>query len=307
MPAIFHVKSNTIGDFTGTVTVMNSAGSTATANATDLVRPVDWNSGHRFAQTIAGNTAGQSTGAGTNFVYGGTNGVTLSISTGADINTIWFSAGGGGAAPQQSFFWGMVPGMSTAVSQVGNGTIAVYPVMREGGFTATRANIWASLSVSSSSNSSHAGALSIHVGLYTRNGSTLSLASSGSQSYQWTNTSNNSLGSIASLRQLTIPIDVNYTGGDLWIAVMSRSSTTNANWFTGSNVLQSVNPHSGQVVGNIGEATNATRGVLGLGRFSASSSVLPASMAFSNITGGLGGTASASRLMPNVYFANFTA
>ena len=43
-----HVKSNTIADFTGTVTVMNSAGTTATALATDLVRPSDWNSNHIF-------------------------------------------------------------------------------------------------------------------------------------------------------------------------------------------------------------------------------------------------------------------
>lgn len=48
---ITHAKSNTLGDFTGTVTVFNSAGTTTTAVATDLVRPTDWNSGHAY--TIA--------------------------------------------------------------------------------------------------------------------------------------------------------------------------------------------------------------------------------------------------------------
>ncbi len=38
MGALIHVKSNTIGDFTGTVTVPNSAGGTETKAATDLVR-----------------------------------------------------------------------------------------------------------------------------------------------------------------------------------------------------------------------------------------------------------------------------
>lgn len=43
-----HAKSNTIADMTGTVTVNNSSGGTATIAATDLVRPSDWNSNHIF-------------------------------------------------------------------------------------------------------------------------------------------------------------------------------------------------------------------------------------------------------------------
>jgi len=49
-----HAKSNTIGDFTGTVTVFNSAGTTTTAVATDLVRPVDWNSAHNLTLQVNG-------------------------------------------------------------------------------------------------------------------------------------------------------------------------------------------------------------------------------------------------------------
>ena len=48
MPALT-IKHNhvlTIGDMTGTITVFNSAGTTTTANATDLVLPSDWNTGH---------------------------------------------------------------------------------------------------------------------------------------------------------------------------------------------------------------------------------------------------------------------
>lgn len=206
----------------------------------------------------------------------------------------------------QSFFRAFPENGSTQAAQIGNGTIAVLPVIREGALSVSRADILASISLSSSSNSSHAGVISAYIGIYTRNGSTLSLASSGSQSHQWSNTSNNSVASVASLRQLSVPLNINYTDGqDLWVAVMTRTSTTNANWFTASNILQPQAGHTAQVVGLIGQASNNTQGILGLGRYSASSTALPSSMAFSHITGGA--TASISRFAPNVYFANFTA
>jgi hypothetical protein len=46
--AVSHIKSNTLADWSGQVTVGNSTGGTATVQATDLVRPVDWNSVHTF-------------------------------------------------------------------------------------------------------------------------------------------------------------------------------------------------------------------------------------------------------------------
>lgn len=80
---ISHVKSDTIGDMTGTVTVMNSVGSTATVAATDLIRPSDWNSAHNQYLTLSGNTAGQSTISGTNIVLQGGDNITLSATTAA--------------------------------------------------------------------------------------------------------------------------------------------------------------------------------------------------------------------------------
>jgi hypothetical protein len=52
LATITHIKSNTIGDMTGTVTVFNSAGTTTTQLATDLIRPSDWNSNHSIAITM---------------------------------------------------------------------------------------------------------------------------------------------------------------------------------------------------------------------------------------------------------------
>lgn len=91
--AISHVKSNTIADWTGTVTVGNSTGGTQTVNATDLVRPGDWNSAHNQYYTLAGNTNNASTVSGTNVVFSGGTNVTL-IGNGA---TIGISAGNGTA------------------------------------------------------------------------------------------------------------------------------------------------------------------------------------------------------------------
>ena len=86
--AVSHVKSNTVADWTGTVTVGNSTGGTQTVNATDLVRPGDWNSAHNQFYTLSGNTSNASTASGTNVVLAATGNITLAGSTG----TIWVSA-----------------------------------------------------------------------------------------------------------------------------------------------------------------------------------------------------------------------
>ena len=86
--AVSHVKSNIVADWTGTVTVGNSTGGTQTINATDLVRPGDWNSAHNQFYTLAGNTNNASTASGTNVVFQAAGDLTIAGSTG----TIVFSA-----------------------------------------------------------------------------------------------------------------------------------------------------------------------------------------------------------------------
>lgn len=83
--AVSHVKSNTIADWTGTVTIGNSTGGTQTINATDLVRPGDWNSAHNQFYTLSGNTTNASTASGTNVVFQGAGGITLGGSTGTIV------------------------------------------------------------------------------------------------------------------------------------------------------------------------------------------------------------------------------
>lgn len=80
--SLYHVKSNTVADMTGTITGYDSAGSTTTMAATDLVRPSDWNSVHNVIQNLSGNTLGTSQVSGTDIVWAGGNNITLSASAG---------------------------------------------------------------------------------------------------------------------------------------------------------------------------------------------------------------------------------
>lgn len=89
--AVSHVKSLAAADFTGTVTVFNSQGSTTTAAATDLVRPSNWNEAHNQFSTLSGNTANSSALSGTNIVLQGGNNITLSGVSAAGAATIVIS------------------------------------------------------------------------------------------------------------------------------------------------------------------------------------------------------------------------
>lgn len=260
------------------------------------------------ARTLSFNALGAMTMGYTNGTIQVSAPATSSISgTGAvsvQVNGSTISIG----APAQtllSFFNAIPPGI-TQVAQNGQGSVQVYPVYDPEQFSCSRADIMASISVSSSSNSSHAGVISAYIGLYTRNVSTLSLASSGSQSYQWTNTSNNSMASISAFRRLSVPINVNYSGGDIWVGVMSLTSTTNANWFTASNLV--VQPLANvQLQGLIGEASNNTKQyILGQGVFSATSNAMPSSMAFTQITGVGSSGIGANMMLAPIMFANLT-
>jgi hypothetical protein len=80
-----HVFSSPFAEDTGTVTVFNSAGVSVTEPATSLIGANEWNSAHNQTITLTGNTAGSSTVSGTNILFSGGIGITLS-GTGSTIN-----------------------------------------------------------------------------------------------------------------------------------------------------------------------------------------------------------------------------
>jgi hypothetical protein len=87
MPNIQHLKTNTIADLTGTVTVWNGV-TTETVAATNLVRPVDWNASHAGGWDLAASNVTYSSGTvilsgGANVTVGTNAGQTITISAAA--------------------------------------------------------------------------------------------------------------------------------------------------------------------------------------------------------------------------------
>ena len=277
-----------------------------------------------------GNTAG-STGVVTtgNAVFVGSGVISLSQSTGAagsaatisilapatslisatglvSISTNVSTISIGMAIPQLSFFQPLGPIQSTLATQMGNGTVQVYPAIAAFPFSASRVDMMASVSCSNLAVSTEAQTLSMFVGLYSLNGSTLSLASSGSQTYEWTNSSNGSSSVLSGLRRFSAPINVNYTGGfDIFVGIMSNTTYVNTNGISLSNVVIPVAP-AAVLNGLLGETTNSTKQfVPGQGYFSATSAGMPASMAISQIYG-IGSGSNTAYAVP-VQFVNLTA
>lgn len=185
---------------------------------------------------------------------------------------------------------------SVSATQLGLGSIYIQGMALPANLSMSALRQFVSGSFSSSSNSSYAGTVSLQAGIYTRNGSTLSLASSGSQSYAFTNTSNNSTASLSGLRDMTVPLNASLTPGNYWLALWSSTASANANWYTLSNVFQSVAAIG--YSGRFGAASNASNQLeFGQGIWSTTSAALPSSIGFSNITG----TGANSQPLVNLY------
>jgi hypothetical protein len=195
---------------------------------------------------------------------------------------------------------------STVAGQYGNGSVVVWPIDGEIPFSASAANFFASVTQSTTTNSL-AGAISAYIGLYTLNASTLSLASSGSQSYQFTYSSTNSTANIIGFKMFTLPINVNFSGGqDVWLAFMTRTSSTGAASFAASNIVVSGQAATQSGFGMFGVATQLTLQVLlGAGMWSTTSTALPTSILFTAITGP-NGTNPTGRFPPMIQFYNLT-
>lgn len=284
--------------------------------------------GAAIGMSTMGNTAGttHTFSAGT-YVFVGSGPISLSQSTNANGGTLSINApatsslvGAGGilistngqtitisgSIAQMSFFQPLGAMQNTTVTQIGLGSIQIYPALAPFPFTASRVDMMASVSAAVLAASTEAQTLSMYVGLYSLNGATLSLASSGSQSYAWTNSSGNSAASITGLRRFSAPINVNYTGGfDLFVGIMSNTTFVNTNGISLSNVVVPIAPIA-QLQGLIGQVpANSMQFVPGQGVFSVTSAALPSSMGLSAISG-IGSTGSNAYGVP-VQFINVTA
>jgi hypothetical protein len=277
--SIIHAYSNTAGDFTGTITGFNSQGSTQTLAATNLVRPSDWNSGHNMAFTLTGNTNNASTVSGTNVVLSGGNNITL-IGSGSVI---------GISAPNDNDIThdGYNPfdvGLESVAGAQGAGTLYFTPMQNAPHFKYDRAVMV--IQNSNASNSSNSATLSMSIGVYTRNVSTLSLLQSASTSYAVT--ASGTVGSYSlwgGVRNVTVGMTTTLTDGDYWVGIWSRTTTGGGAGQTFNQMLAS-QPNS-SYSGILGAGTNASdQIVLGQGRYSASfASAMPTAVGFSDLQG----------------------
>ncbi|HXU06345.1 MAG TPA: hypothetical protein VN903_35560 [Polyangia bacterium] len=246
-----------------------------------------------IAARISGNTTGTTAmvSSGTLVLAGGTN-ITLS----QNGNSITIVGANTGTLTQ--WYPAMQGGFTTRT--MGNSTVHVDPVYVDAYVSASQANLMLFVSISTSSNSSHAGTLSYLLGVYTNNASTLSLASSGSVSYAWTNTNNVSTASLSNHKLISIPINLNMTPGNYWIGHLSATATANTNWVTVNNNLIGASTFNGLFCG---AATGTFNQLVGQGHWSVQTASMPNSMAITDLRN----NAPQDVMMQVITFMNATA
>lgn len=200
-------------------------------------------------------------------------------------------------------------GIFTSLSTIGQGSLSINHMYVPFNVTGTAMKIGGSLSAATNTSATTASAnISLWMGIYTLNGSTLSLASSGSANngFQWSQTgSTGSNTSINSMRQMTVPINVNMTPGEYWAAAVISSATTYTSAaFTiyGNNLV--ANAATNAILVPIGSHTSLARdAILFQGIYTAATAAGPASIAGTHINN----TSASNVLRANFYNAIYNA
>lgn len=122
-------------------------------------------------------------------------------------------------------------GFFTSLSVNGQGSLSMNHMYIPFDVTGSAVKIGGSITVGTSTAAATGSAnLSLWMGIYTLNGSSLSLASSGSAvnafSWQAASSATSALTSITGMRQLTVPMNVHVTPGEYWMGAVISSATT---------------------------------------------------------------------------------
>ena len=232
--------------------------------------------------------------------YAGSN-VTLSRTA----SSMYINAGGGGdgagatrficpATPTMPFYFSW-----TTLGMWVSGPV-VWPFSPGCNATANSAAMLAYFNMPSASTA--IGTLGISMGIYTRTGSTLSLASTGSSNYTWNYqpTVNGTNYNNLKLIKCSFPGGVSLENKDYWMALRISSSSSSQTWnWSGVNCEWM----SGNCAGEFGAATNNSfQRIPGWG-WVTNTSTIPNSIAFSQLVG----TQATGVRCPLVYFGGFTA
>lgn len=155
---------------------------------------------------------------------------------------------------------------------------------------------------SGATNSTGSYTLSLSVGVYSRNASSLSLIDSCSNSYGISHSGTVSSSSyVGGIRLATIGTTGTFSPGNYWFAVWSRTTSSSANASISQYLMSNINS---TFAGFIGQTTATSfQYELGRGHYSATfSTAMPAAIPFSDIRG----TASIVLRPPIGYFASST-
>lgn len=280
------------------VTFGTSAGSIITASVAAPGAAAENNAINLLGANTAGNTTatGSTIGwSGINLTLSGTNNSIVNISAPATSSlsatgivsistngsTISIGVPAGTATMWQPFNEGM-----NVVGQQGQGTLHIVPLPTPtpGALGEVQIDrVCFPVQASHATNSTGSVTLSLWMGLYTRNNSSLSLAHSQSFSTNWTfsGTANSSV--LSGLRLISGGWTTTFGDGRYYVGLLSRTTSGGANC-TISQLL--VSQMASNFSGFVGQATNKSyQWPLGFGVYSASLSSLPASFGFSDING----------------------
>jgi hypothetical protein len=231
----------------------------------------------------------------------GTSATNASITLNSNGLAISVAAPGGGAAFTKSRFNPFMEAVG-AEGQIGQGTLHFHPVPDPDNFQFDRAYFDVRGTEATNTNSSGSFTVSMWAGLYTRNVSSLSLLASSSTSLGISKSGTVRVSLNNGPRVLTMGWTTTITQADLWMGIVSRTTSAGNNLYTLSQYLASdVNSNFS---GILGAASNATaQNVLGLGIYTVTTSGIPNSVAFSEVQG----TASQFLRVPLYYFVSQTA
>lgn len=246
--------------------------------------------------TLAAINANAGTPATTGtIVFSNSNGVTFGING----NTITASVNAGGGGNTLYAYNGGAMSAPVVAGQVGQGSLNVRPITVASPVVYDRAVF--PLNYSQATNSTLTASLSMWMGIYTQNANTLSLLSSASVSVSVNGSGTASSSVYVGPRMFTLGFTNTLTAGQYWIGVVSRTSTAGANASISQFLVSQVNSNFSGLWGVSSSVTQ--QWAPGWGTYSATTSAMPASIAFTQIRG-----AGASLVLrsPAFYFTSGT-
>lgn len=231
------------------------------------------------------------------------------LSVGMTNGTMFFSAPNQVASTTLSRFE-YPEGLFTSLSVAGQSSLSINHMYIPFYVAGSAAKIGGSITVGTSTAAATGSInLSLWMGIYTLNGSTLSLASSGSAnngfSWQAASSASTNLTGITGMRQLTVPMSVNVTPGEYWMAAVIASATTATSvTFNVYGNAQVVAAGSSAILTPIGSSITAARDVmLFQGIYTAQTTAGPATI----VGAGINNSAASNVMRANFYNAIYNA